>query len=367
MCLQKSIKKKLKKLDVTDYIVYHDGSIRDAIVCINQGAKGIALVVNQARRLVGTITDGDIRRAMLDGVRLDAPIEQLFDKKTDELYSKPITARVGDSYEKIIQLMEEYVIRQVPLIDENDRVVDLVVIEDILPKESLPLNAVVMAGGYGTRLLPLTEELPKPMLPIGNRPLMEHIIEQLQQTGIQRVNITTHYLGNKIRNHFGDGRNFGVNINYVEEDKPLGTAGALGLMEKPDKPLLVINGDILTQVDFRAMLNYHRKHNSDLTVGVRQYAFDVPYGVIECDGPFVQRLKEKPKYNFLVNAGIYLLEPSVHPYIPSDQLYDMTDLIESLLADNRTVVSFPIVEYWLDVGQPVDYKKAQEDAENGKL
>jgi len=344
-----------------------DSKILDAIMTINSNSKGIVLVTDTQMHLIATITDGDIRRAMLDQVRLDAPINILLERKDSELYSSPITAKVWDSYEKILQLMEEYVIRQIPILDEQDHLVDLVTIEDLLPKENLPLQAVVMAGGYGTRLLPLTEDLPKPMLPIGDRPLIELIVEQLQQSGIQRVNITTHYLSDKIKNHFGSGQDFGVEIEYVDEDKALGTAGAISLMDQPDDPLLVINGDILTRVDFRAMLNYHRKHKSDLTVGVRQFAFDVPYGVIECDGPFVKRLKEKPKYNFLVNAGIYLLEPSVYPYIPNDRRFDMTDLIESLLADNCAVVSFPIVEYWLDVGQPVDYKKAQEDIENGQL
>ena len=354
-------------VDLKNLCISPNSKILDVITTINKNSLGIVLVTDNQMHLRATITDGDIRRAMLDGVSLDASINELLERKTDKLYSKPITAKKGDSYEKILQLMDKYVIRQIPLLDDQDVVVDLVTIEDLLPKESLPLHAVVMAGGYGTRLLPLTEELPKPMLPVGNRPLMEHIIEQLQQTGIQRVNITTHYLGDKIKNHFGDGKDFGVDIEYVNENKPLGTAGALGLMEEPEKPLLVINGDILTRVDYRAMLSYHRKHDSDLTVGVRQFAFDVPYGVIECDGPFVKQLKEKPKYNFLVNAGIYLLEPAIHRYIPNEQRFDMTDLIESLLADKRTVVSFPIVEYWMDVGQPLDYQKAQEDIENGKL
>jgi dTDP-glucose pyrophosphorylase len=353
--------------DLSELCIAFDSVVLDAISAINRNALGIVLVTDSRMKLLATVTDGDIRRAMLDGIRLDAPIDQLLRGKSDQLYTNPITARVGDSYEKILSFMDEFVIRQIPILDEQERVVDLVTIEDLLPKENLPLQAVVMAGGYGTRLMPLTEELPKPMLPLGDRPLIEHIVEQLQLSGIHRVNITTHYLGNKIRDHFGNGQDFGVAIEYVNEDKPLGTAGALGLMDKPENPLLVINGDILTRVDYRAMLNYHYKHKADLTVGVRQFAFDVPYGVIECDGPFVKRLKEKPKYNFLVNAGIYLLEPSVHPYIPNDQRFDMTDLIESLLADNCTVVSFPIVEYWLDVGQPIDYQKAQEDLENGQL
>jgi dTDP-glucose pyrophosphorylase/CBS domain-containing protein len=357
----------LSRVNISKFCIHSDASIRDAIVCINRGAKGIALVVDHDLRLVGTITDGDIRRVMLKDISLESPVSQLLENKDDPYYSQPITAKIDDSEENIAQLMEKYVIRQIPLLDDDERVADLIAIEDLLPNENLPIHAVVMAGGFGTRLLPLTDDLPKPMLPVGDRPLMERIIDQLQQTGIQRVNITTHYMADKIKDYFGDGKNFGVDIEYVEEDKPLGTAGALGLMKKPDKPLLVINGDILTRVDFRAMLNYHRKHKAELTVAVRQFAVDVPYGVIESNGAFVHRLREKPRYNFFVNAGIYLIEPSVHKFIPTDQHFDMTELIDGLIKDSRTVVSFPIVEYWLDIGQPIDYQQAQEDAENGRL
>jgi NDP-sugar pyrophosphorylase family protein len=262
---------------------------------------------------------------------------------------------------------KDFVVDHLPLVDDAGRVVDLLLRRDLVGRDGSDLAAVIMAGGYGTRLRPLTEDVPKPMLPVGDRPLMEMIIEQLRESGIRRVNVTTHYLADKIKEHFDDGRDFGVEIDYVDEDRPLGTAGALGLMEAPDQPLLVMNGDILTRINFQAMLSYHREHDADLTVGVRQYDLEVPYGVVECEGSRVRRLREKPRYNFLVNAGIYLLEPSVHCYIPNGQRFDMTDLIEKLLKDGRTVVSFPIVEYWLDIGEPVDYEQAQEDVKNGRV
>ncbi|MCJ7700005.1 MAG: nucleotidyltransferase family protein [Anaerolineales bacterium] len=357
----------MSNLEISNYFVHLDNSLRQVIQRIDNGLKGIVFVVDQERHLIDTITDGDIRRAMLIGLGLDSSIEVFLKKKNRSVYPQPITARYGKSYKEILSLMEKHVIRQIPLVDEAGRVVDLVTIEDIMPRENLPMKAVVMAGGFGTRLSPLTDEIPKPMLPVGDRPLMERIINQLQQTGIRRVSITTHFMAEKIKNHFGDGREFGVSIDYVEEDRPLGTAGALGLMKSPDEPLLVINGDILTRVDFRAMLDFHRKYQADLTLGVRQYEVDVPYGVVERQGPLVKRLREKPRYRFFVNAGIYLLEPSVHAYIPDDCRFDMTDLIEKLIGDERVVVNFPIMEYWLDIGQPVDYKKAQEDVENGRV
>jgi len=224
-----------------------------------------------------------------------------------------------------------------------------------------------MAGGLGTRLRPLTEDLPKPMLLVGGKPLIERVIEQLWLAGIRRVNLTTHYKPEKIIEHFGDGSTFGIELNYVNEEHPLGTGGALGLMPMPSQPLLVINGDILTQVNFRAMHAFHQEQKADLTVAVRRYEIQVPYGVIECEGARVRRLQEKPQVGFLVNAGIYLLEPSVYQFIPQNTSFNMTDLIQWLLDAGRTVVSFPVHEYWLDIGQPADYAQAQSDVANGRF
>jgi len=344
-----------------------DNVLRDAITTINSNEQGIALVVDAERRLVGTITDGDIRRAILAGKDVSSPIQELLDQRSSSPYPEPITARSGTSAAELLRLMKEKFVKQLPLLDRDGRVVDLVTMEDLLPDDALPLQAVIMAGGYGTRLSPLTNEVPKPMLPVGDRPIMEYTVEQLQRVGIKNVSISTHYLTDQISEHFGDGRDFGVEINYIKEEHPLGTAGALGLMEVPDEPLLVINGDILTRVDFRAMLAFHRKHNADLTVGIRQYEMEVPYGVLDCDGPNVVHLSEKPRHSFLVNAGIYLLESSAHGFVPREEHFNMTDLIERLLEEGLKVVSFPILEYWLDIGQPLDYKKAQEDLENGRV
>jgi NDP-sugar pyrophosphorylase family protein len=288
-------------------------------------------------------------------------------QKAGSPYPKPITARIGTETAELLRLMRKFVIQQLPILDQANRVVDLVTMGDLLPEDVLPVRAVIMAGGFGTRLSPLTDEVPKPMLPVGDRPLMAYTVEQLRKAGIHNLNITTHYLTEKISNYFKDGQDFGVDINYLEEETPLGTAGALGLMEVSDEPLLVINGDILTRVDFRVMLDFHRKHKAELTVGVRQYEMEVPYGVVDCDGPDVVGLSEKPRHRFLVNAGVYLLEPSAQQLIPNQKFFNMTDLIDKLLEVGHKVVSFPILEYWLDIGQPVDYRKAQEDAENGMV
>ena len=352
--------------DLTKLCVGQRISILDAINRMDASALGIVLVVDDERRLVGTITDGDVRRAMLANMDFEQPVSVLLARKADSRFSRPIAAPVGADRSTYLSLLQKHSIMHLPLVDESGRVAGLIKLDDFVPDRMLSLQAVVMAGGRGNRMRPLTEELPKPMLPIGDRPLMEIIIGQLRDAGIKRVNVATHHKSEKITNHFGDGSNFGVEIAYVTEDRPLGTAGALGLMNSPEETILVINGDILTQVDFRSMVAFHREQRADLTMAVRQYDLQVPYGVVESKGPSVQRLREKPCLNFLVNAGIYLLEPLVHRFIPNGESFDMTDLIQRLLDEGRNVVSFPIREYWLDIGLPDDYHQAQKDAKGWK-
>ncbi len=353
--------------DIDKLCVRPGDSVRTVIKRIDDGQCGIVLVVDVEHRLVGTITDGDIRRSLLAGKGIDDPVEAFLARKANSPYAHPATAPLGTPPAELLERMTAGAFRQIPLIDEHGRVAALAVLQDLLPVPAPALRAVIMAGGFGTRLLPLTEGLPKPMLPVGGRPLMEHIIDQLQQAGIRHVNISTHFMAEKIIEHFGDGQAFGVDLHYVNEDQPLGTGGALGLMSPPKETQLVINGDILTQVDFGAMLAFHQDNQAALTVAVRRHEIQVPYGVIECDGARVSDLKEKPQVGFLVNAGVYLLEPSVYEFIPSGQHFNMTDLIRWLLDAGRTVITFPIREYWLDVGQPGDYAKAQDDMQNGKV
>ena len=353
--------------DFSNLFIGLEHSIREAAVALDRSARGIVLVVDEEKTLLNTITDGDIRRAMLAGVNLDRPITELLQRKQDSPYRTPVTAPAETDRTVLLQMMQERNVRQIPLLDEKGRVLDLVTLSELLPDEVLPIEAVIMAGGYGKRLMPLTKELPKPMLPIGDRPLMQVMIEQLRQAGIRRVNVMTHYQRDKIADYFGDGKAFGVELSYVAEDRPLGTAGGLGLMKAPSEPILVVNGDILTRVDFRAMLAYHRDHKADITVAVRQYDVQLPYGVLECENHQVRKVREKPLLSFFVNAGIYLIEPSIHSYIPNDTSFDMTDLIQRLLDEGRPVVSFPILEYWLDIGQADHYHQAQADVAAGRF
>lgn len=341
--------------------------IRDAMACIDQNAKGIALVVDERRRLVGTVTDGDLRRAMLASLDLNLAVGDLVRNRDCCPNHSPITALAGTSESELLALMNRDQLRHIPLLDEQGRVVDLVTLNDLVQDLDLPAKAVVMAGGYGNRLRPLTERVPKPMLLVGDRPLMELIIDQLREVGFRHVLVTTHYKAEVIEKHFGDGKDHGVEIKYLGEDEPMGTAGALCSLEGSDRPILVVNGDILTTVDFRAMLNFHHEHGADMTVAVKQQETRIPYGVVDTAGVDVIGISEKPVLRHFVNAGIYLLSPEVCSLIPEGRRYDITDLITHLIAQRYRVISFPVREYWQDIGRLEDYERALADFQKGDI
>jgi dTDP-glucose pyrophosphorylase len=333
-------------------------SIRDTIAAIDQHGLGIAIAVDADDSLAGTITDGDVRRAMLAGVDLDARVSTLLERRAAD----PLTAPIGTTPAELVALMQHAKLRHVPLVDADGRVADVAVLDELVATGDSPLRAVVMAGGFGRRLAPLTDEVPKPMLPVGDRPLLQRIVEQLRDAGIRHVNLTTHYRAEAIAEHFGDGSEFGVHIEYVSEERPLGTAGALALVESED-PLLVMNGDILTRVDFRALHRFHEEHEADMTVAVRPYETQVPFGLIELDDDRVVAIDEKPLLRGFVNAGIYLLGRDVRGVVERGEPLEMPELISRLVAEGRRVVGFPLREYWLDIGHPPDYEQALVDAE----
>ena len=349
----------MKKLDAL--LIGPAQSLREALRCLDANGEGIALVVDDGRRLLGTVTDGDLRRATLAGLDVDMETVDTLLRKRSGQQVHPLTAPVGTKGVELMRMMKSSRLRHIPLVDAKGRVKELALLRELALEDDLPVTAVVMAGGLGTRLRPLTEKLPKPMLPVGDRPVMEHVLEQLQKVGISRVSITTHYKSEAIVDHFGDGRRFGLEIDYLNEKEPLGTAGALGLLKPPEGPVLVINGDVMTQVNFRSMLSYHADNHADMTVGVRRFELQVPYGVVDMEGPDVRRLDEKPTYRFFINAGVYLIEPTVLSLIKDRERLDATELIDRLLAAGKKVVGFPIHEYWLDIGRPDDYIQANAD------
>ena len=352
--------------DLTMFCVGPEWPIHQVIAQMDVNGEGIALVLDSSSRLLGTVTDGDVRRAVLADLDLEQPVTGLLDQKKGSAFARPVTAPAGTDAGALLDILQAHSIQHLPLVDQDQRVVAMTTLHNYVPEQAPSVQAVIMAGGFGLRLRPLTEELPKPMLPVGGRPLLETIVNQLRSTGIRSINIAVNHKSEKITEHFGDGRDFGVDITYTTEDRPLGTAGGLGLIKEPDDTMLVINGDIFTQVDFRAMLDFHREHRADLTVAVNKHESQIPYGVVECDGAIVRGLSEKPVMTFFINAGIYLLEPSAYKFIPKGESYDMTDLITRILAENQPVVAFPIHEGWIDIGQQENYQQAQEYAKNRK-
>src|SRR2546422_4790000 len=323
--------------ELSAFCIAPEGTIRDAMLAIERNGEGIVLVVDAERRLLETVTDGDVRRAILAGVDLGSPMSTFLEQRATARLG-PLTAPVGIPDAHLLKMMTAHGLRHIPLVDEELHVVDVALLSQLVRGCEAPLAAVIMAGGYGIRLRPLTADIPKPMLSVGAKPVMERIIGQLRAAGIRQVIVTTHYKAEVITKHFGDGHDFGVEISYVNEERPRGTAGALALMADRKEPLLVINGDILTGLNFRALTDFHLENRADMTVSVRHYEVGVPYGVVEPRGVEVERISEKPILRFLINAGVYVLQPSACDYIPDDKHFDMTDLIQRLLGEGKRVV-----------------------------
>jgi len=330
-------------------------TIKEALEVIDKGAMRIAIVLDEDEKVVGTLSDGDIRRGLLDGLSLNSSIENLY-------FKEPTLANINDSKEVIIQKALRKQIYQIPVVDDDGRLVKVEEISKLLKTKARTNRVILMAGGLGTRLHPLTEDIPKPLLKVGNKPILETIIENFAKYGFINITISVNYKADMIKEYFGDGAKLGVNIEYIEESKRLGTAGALSLIkERPQEPFFVMNGDLLTNVNFEHLLDFHMVEHSVATMCVREYDYQVPYGVIETKGSEIVSIKEKPTHKFFVNAGIYVLSPQVFEYIPKNEFYDMPTLFEDIIKDELKSVSFPVHEYWLDIGRMSDFKQAQDE------
>jgi dTDP-glucose pyrophosphorylase len=337
-------------------------SLRDVLEAMTRSGKQIVLVVDADGRLAGVVTDGDIRRAMLRGASLDAKVDEVVNRT-------PLVGPAGLSATEALQFMRTRSVRHLPLLDAERRVVGLLRLEDLLVPPPIRSRAVIMAGGEGRRLRPLTEATPKPLIAVGGKPLIEIMIERLRQAGIGDITIAVHHKSDMIRERLGDGSRLGVRIDYVIEPKPLGTMGALTLLRgRLDAPFFVVNADILTKCDFRAMWDFHRQQeNAAMTVGVSIHQVDIPYGEFTLHDGRVTRVEEKPRKEFPVNAGIYLLDPSAIDLIPAGEYFDATDMIRTLVGRERVVAAHLIREYWLDVGRLHDLEKANRDVAEGLL
>jgi dTDP-glucose pyrophosphorylase len=337
-------------------IVGPDGTVADAIAALDRGALQICLVVTTDGMLAGTITDGDVRRGLLSGIPLDSPLSPI-------MRDAPLVAQIGDSPAHMLELMRRRDIRQLPVISSDGQIVDLVLIERLLAEAPRRDNLVVlMAGGMGTRLLPLTEDVPKPLLRVGSKPILETIIETFVSQGFHRFAITVNYKAEMIKAHFGNGQAWGIDISYLEERERLGTAGPLSLLpERPTLPVLVMNGDLLTKVDFPALLDFHAESGADATMCVREYDFQVPFGVVDIDNHRITGLVEKPVHSVFVNAGIYALSPSLLDLIPKETFFDMPDLFTAAISQGYATTAFPIREYWMDIGRLDDLERANNE------
>jgi dTDP-glucose pyrophosphorylase len=332
-------------------------SIKDALRIIDAEALRIALVIDDDMRLLGVVTDGDIRRGLLQNASLDSAVSNVMNKT-------PITADVGTLRKDLVKLMTSKSLLAIPLVDSG-RVVGLETLQRYTGRR-YENPVFVMAGGFGTRLRPLTDTCPKPMLKVGNKPILETVLSSFIKAGFVNFYISTHYMPEVIRKYFGDGSKWNVAISYVHEEQPLGTGGALGLLpdDLPDLPLILMNGDVLTNVDFERVLEFHNKNNAAATMCVRDYEYQVPFGVINGEGHFIRSMVEKPIQRFFVNAGIYVVSPDMRKSVVKQQRIDMPSLLEKFIEQGSDVLMFPIHEYWLDIGRIDDFHRAQTDILN---
>lgn len=332
--------------------------VLEAMRIIDRGAAQIALVVDEQQRLLGTLTDGDIRRGLLHGETLKAPAERLMNRQFRFV-------RSSEDQAAVLETMRREVLRQIPVLDEQDRVVELLLLQELLAPAHLPNAVVIMAGGKGTRLRPHTEHCPKPMLPVDGKPMLEILLKQCIDSGLRQFYLSVNYLKEQIIDYFGDGKAWGVAIDYLVENEPLGTAGSLKLLPDSLKdPFLVMNGDVLTRLNPSQLLRFHVEHDSAGTLCVREHTTTVPFGVVQTNGVELAGFEEKPTYRQLVNAGVYVIDPQLLPLLPPHQATDMPTLLQSAQLAGHRVAVCPIHEYWIDVGRPETLEEAHATWEN---
>lgn len=337
-----------------DALINPKTSLQEAIYVIDKAALQIALVVDDLGRLSGVVTDGDIRRALIRGLSLDHAVSEVMN-------AHPKVASINDSKNQLIAMMETHHLIHLPVLDAESKVVGLETLQGLYKQPHFQNPVFLLAGGFGRRLRPLTDVCPKPLLEIGGKPILETILRNFVSSGFRNFYIAVHYLADQIKDYFGDGQRWGVKISYIEEHEPLGTAGALGLLpvDLPDLPMIVMNGDILTQIDFPRLLAYHNEHQGIATLCVRQFEYQIPYGVVSIDAQRITGIVEKPIQSCFSNAGVYVLNRSLVQTIAKQQQIDMPQLLNQQIVAGELVSMFPVYEYWLDIGRESDFLRAQ--------
>ena len=341
--------------DWSKTLVNSSATLEKAIETLHKSGLRIALVVDEGNKLLGTITDGDIRRALLKHKGMGVFV-------TEVMNSTPMIASVSDNKKSILSLMKNKDLLHIPIVDDKGCLFGLETLHHLIDNVKHDNPVFLMAGGFGKRLSPLTNDVPKPLLHVGSKPILETILNQFVESGFHNFFISTHYKAEMLRDYFGDGERWGVSIKYVHEETPLGTAGALGLLpnDAADLPIIMMNGDLLTKVNFGHLLEFHNERKNIATMCVCKYDIQVPYGVIEQDGDMISNIIEKPIHNFFINAGIYVLNPSIKRDIDGRNYIDMPNLLKQQIKKNENVNMFPIHEYWLDIGRMEEYERAHE-------
>ncbi len=344
-----------------DHLIEKDTSIKVALEKLNNlGANAILFVIDKNDRLKGSLTDGDIRRGFIKGLGIE-------DHLTSFIQSNPSFIVEGENSIDRLKIYKEKNLKIIPILNSNHQVVDVLNFNSKIT--IIPVDAILMAGGEGKRLRPLTLNTPKPLLVVGDKPIIEYNIDRLIKYGVNNIHLSVNYLAEQIQNYFKDGSQKGVNIQYVIEDKPMGTVGSVLLVEKFEhEEIIIMNSDLLTNIDFEDFYQSFKSSNSDMAVAATTYTTNIPYAVLEVDeNNHVTSLKEKPSYNYFSNAGIYILKKKLLDFIPKGEFFDITDLMEVVLEKKLKLLTYPITGYWLDIGRPEEYKKAQEDIKHIEL
>jgi dTDP-glucose pyrophosphorylase len=344
------------KVDWREFTVPAEAPLLEALRVIDRGGLQFALVMRDAR-LVGIVTDGDVRRALMRGVTTSSAIE-------DAMNRQPVLGTLEEGPAGWRRKMREHGIRHLPLTDAAGTMQRL--ISERSGSDTRENWVMLMAGGLGTRLRPITENIPKPMIEVGGRPILETIVGMLAHSGFSRVFLSVNYRADAIERHFGDGRGFGVEIEYLRESKRLGTAGALSMLPAvPSAPMLLMNGDVLTGMDLGEFVDGHVQKGAAASLGVREFSTQIPYGVVDLEADRVLAIREKPEVRHWVSAGIYALSPQVLPLVPHGEYFDMPTLLERAVERGYSVRSHPILEYWIDVGRVDDLERARQEFEPG--
>lgn len=348
-------------IEISRHLLNEDDTVASALKLLNSLGKELTLfILDSSEKLVGVVTDGDIRRALVKGVQLSDPVKLVMFTEFKYLqWDKYSLSNLRKYREENVKIL--------PIVDVNFKIIRLIKFDVIY--SVLPIDVIIMAGGVGERLRPLTLETPKPMLLIGGKPILEHNIDRLRMFGINNIFISVRYLSHKIETYFGDGKEKGLRINYIREEKPLGTIGSVKLVQNyQNDVILIINSDVLTNIDYEDMYKTFIESRADLAVASIGYSVNIPYAIIDIDtNNEVRSLREKPTYTYYANAGIYMINRKYFELIPENEHFNATDLIDSMIRNKAKVVSYKLIGYWLDIGRHEDFQKAQEDIKHLKF